>query len=168
MMPSRIDNGTASSSVARGEVERCRQAVEHDREGRHPLPDRFAEVASHHAAEEAAELDQNRIVETEPLAHGLALLLGGLRPQHQAGRVADEVRHEEDDHDQTQQDEKGMNEPAQQVGADGRVLLTRGGAAALRGCQRVRLQGVPSLRSQGVKEDDEYRRAPPLSRSVTP
>ena len=138
MMPSKIDNGTASSSVDGGEVERRRQAVEHDREGRHPLPDRFTEVAPRHAADEAAELDQDRIVETEPLAHGLALLLGGLRPQHQAGRVADEVRHEEDDHDQTQQDEQGMNEPAQQIGADGRVLLREGalrsgGSGAVRG-----------------------------------
>jgi hypothetical protein len=33
------------------------------------------------------------------------------------------VRHEEDDHDQTEQDEKGMDEPPQQVGADGGVLL---------------------------------------------
>ena len=43
----------------------------------------------------------------------LPLLLGSLRTQHQIDRVADEVRHEEDDHDQTQQDDHGVNEPAQ-------------------------------------------------------
>src|SRR5581483_3800325 len=72
-------------------------------------------VAAHGALQEAAVLHQERIVEAHQLAELLDVFRARVGRQEDEGGIAGEVEDREDDEGDTEQDEPGLPEPAEEV-----------------------------------------------------
>ena len=95
------------------ELESRRQAFEDHAAHRLGGPVAQPELALRGIDEEMDELDRRRIVEAELLAQRVALLLGGVLPDHGVDRIADIAEQEEGDDPDRQQHGNGLQEASE-------------------------------------------------------
>ena len=126
--------GIAIRAVANARWSVAGTRLDRDRQRRHTLPERVAEIAPHPSRCRPEELDVERLIETVLRTSRQVLLVGGLRRQHHLGRIADPVPQQEDEQQQADDDEHRMPQPLDQVGGDG-YPPRRYAPALTRACQ---------------------------------
>ena len=95
---------------AQAELERCRQPLQQQPADRHAEAIGHAEIARQRIAQEAHELQDDRVVEAERAAHRLAVGHARGLPDHVVDRVADVAKQHEADERRRQHDEDRLRQ----------------------------------------------------------
>jgi hypothetical protein len=117
----RIDPETHSHNEGQGGGDQrqfqCRRQARQD-EFHHRLlqPVGDAEITRRGAADIAGELDDNRIVQAQPVAQCFTVSLACLLPHHRRDGIADEAEQRKRHQSHNQHHEHGLHDPAQDIG----------------------------------------------------
>ena len=104
------------------QLQRCRQPVEQQRHGRRLPLVGLSEVAHERIADEHDELEWQRLVEPEGLAHGGELFLARVHRQHQRDGVARKTLRNEDDQQRPDNGDNALHQSAEDVALQGCAL----------------------------------------------
>src|SRR5262249_30353125 len=98
-----------------GQLERGRHPLHDQTERRFTVTDGLAEVALESAAQKAAVLYEERIVEAHRLPEALDVFSARVRREQHGRRIPGQMQDEEDDERDTEQDDERLGEPTDEV-----------------------------------------------------